>query len=68
MTLEVPMGANWGTHPMKDKIEDYAELHDVVAAKLRAAIRFSIAHSLAVYFPRPEHPPPELHALLKHMT
>ena len=59
------MGANWGTHPMKDKTEGCAELHDLVTAKLRAAIRYSLAQSLAAYFPPPEDPPPELRALLK---
>ena len=54
---------------MKDKTEDYAELHDltVLGAKLRVAIRYSLAQSLVAYFPPPEEPPPELRVLLERI-
>jgi hypothetical protein len=45
-----------------------AELSELaaLATKLRTAIQYSIAQSLATYFP-PEEPPPELRALLKRL-
>jgi len=38
-----------------------------LAAKLRAAIRYSLAQSLASYFVPPEESPPELRALLQRL-
>jgi hypothetical protein len=50
------------------KFEDTAEYCEAaISARLRAAIRYSLAQSLASYFPPPEEPPPELRALLKRL-
>jgi hypothetical protein len=50
------------------KFEDSAEYYEAaIGAKLRAAIRYSLAQSLAAYFPPPEEPPPELRELLERL-
>ena len=50
------------------KLEDSAEFYEAaIGAKLRAAIRYSLAQSLAAYFPPPEEPPPEWRALLERL-
>jgi hypothetical protein len=50
------------------KFEDTAEYYEAaIGAKLRAAIRYSLAQSLVAYFPPPEEPPPELRALLERL-
>jgi hypothetical protein len=45
------------------------ELYELAAltVKLRTAIRYSLAQSLAAYFPPSEEPPPELRALLDRL-
>ena len=49
---------------MDDETEDYA-VHELEAlARLKGAIRYSIAQSLVEYFPPSEEPPPELRALM----
>jgi hypothetical protein len=50
---------------MYDETEDYA-VHELeaLAARLKSAIRYSIAQSLVEYFPPSEEPPPELRALM----
>jgi hypothetical protein len=55
--------------PASDEVEGYAELRDAAAfaAKLRMAIRYSLAQSLVEYFPPPEEPPPQLKALLDRL-
>jgi hypothetical protein len=50
------------------KFEDSVEFYEAaIGAKLKAAIRYSLAQSLAAYFPPPEEPPPELRELLKRL-
>jgi hypothetical protein len=50
------------------KFEDSAEFYEAaISAKLRAAIRYSLAQSLAAYFPPSEEPSPELRALLERL-
>jgi hypothetical protein len=41
-------------------------LHDL-AIKLRTAILYSIAQSLAAQFPAPAEPPPQLRAILERL-
>jgi len=50
------------------KFEDSAEFYEAaIGAKLKAAIRYSLAQSLVAYFPPSEELPPELRALLEHL-
>ena len=52
--------------PDTNRAEEAIELHDL-AVKLRAAILYSIAQSLAAQFPASEEPPPELQAILERL-
>jgi hypothetical protein len=54
---------------MDDETKDRAEQRELEAltAKLRIAIRCSLAQSLVGYFPPPVEQPPELRALLERL-
>jgi hypothetical protein len=54
---------------LDNRAREVAELNELAAlsARLRTAIQYSLAQSLAGYFPPPEEPPPELRALLERL-
>ena len=52
--------------PDTNRVEEPIEMYDL-AVKLRTAILYSIAQSLAAQFPPPEEPPPELQAILERL-
>jgi hypothetical protein len=52
--------------PDTNRVEEAVELRDL-AVKLRTAILYSIAQSLAAQFPPSDEPPPELNAILERL-
>lgn len=52
--------------PDTNRVEEAVELHDL-AVKLRTAILYSIAQSLAAQFLPSDEPPPELNAILERL-
>jgi hypothetical protein len=52
--------------PNDSRAEEAKDLYDL-ALKLRVAVLYSVAESLATHFPPPQEPSPELRAILKRI-
>ena len=60
------LGRSTPMMPDANRVEEAVELHDL-AIKLRTAILYSIAQSLAAQFPPSAEPPPELRTILERL-
>ena len=60
------LGRSSPNMPDTNRVEEPIEMYDL-AVKLRTAMLYSIAQSLAAQFPPPEEPPPELQAILERL-